>query len=200
MRARVESWILKHAPRFIGALAVVAALLIAVAGYIITQYQPKTACEREPESHECQRLRAEGAKAQSKRVACIPFRQVGYLCPAPTYIDRGSGKPALPTRTEGGSDGGTQSSSGSSDSASPTGTVDSGGDGSSGGGDPGGGDGGGGGPSPEPPPIPGPEGPPGPPGPEGPPAPEPDPPGSALGLGVDVPILDECAIAPGLCR
>lgn len=191
---RLETWILKYSPRFIVTLTCLAVLLIGVAAYILTQYQPKTACQRDPQGRECQQLRADGAQAQTKRVACIPFRQVGYVCPAPKLVDRGSGKPALPAKT-GGSDGGTQSSS------PGTGAVSGGGDEPSGGGDPGGAGGGDGDPLPDPPPSPGPGPAPGP-SPEPEPEPTPADPGSVLGSGLDLPLIEECdtLIVKGVCQ
>lgn len=83
MIRRVEDNLVRWTPRLVVGLGVIVVLLAGVAVYTLTQYQPKTACADDPQGRECQNIRADGAKAQSKRVACIAFRQVGYVCPAP---------------------------------------------------------------------------------------------------------------------
>lgn len=101
------------------------ALLFGAVIYVILSYQPKTACQSDAKGRECQQIRADGAKAQSLRVACIPFRQVGYACPAP--------KDERTPRPTGGDDGPTQRPAGGPGPDQPDSGADPGG---GGGGDP----------------------------------------------------------------
>ena len=164
-------------------------LLLGAVIYVIASYQPKTACQSDPRGRECQQIRADGAKAQSLRVACIPFRQVGYACPAP------EGERIPPPR--GGSDGPDQRPAGGPGTDQP----DSGADPSGGGGnDPPGspappdtdppGTGGGGGSDPDDPGTGGGGGTP----------PEPTPPPTLGGLGVQTPLDPTiCSLPVSLC-
>ena len=141
-------------------------------------------CTVDPAGRECQRAKIRSDRHRSIRSACVITRKAGLGCPA-LVRKEGSDEPSSnqPSRTD----------SGGGRPPSPPVDVDADGNGGGGGSVPVG----------DPPPSGSPEPPadpptPNPPPPE-PPKPPPPPPKSVGGLGVDVPALDECGLAPILC-
>jgi hypothetical protein len=93
-----------------------------------------TACEHDAASAACQKVRREGAKAQSLATVCIYFKQAGYPCPKPgsTAAERqarrqGQAGSGSAKELNSGSDGGEAAASGGSGEAP---TPGKGGDGS----------------------------------------------------------------------
>lgn len=136
-------------------------------------------CVKNPEGKDCQKLRREVIRGQSRRTACLAFYQVGYPCPAKNPAPH-----ELRERRKARDDSSEQNSTGTlSGSGSGSGNpVGNGGDGSSDGPVPG---------SPAPPsptpPTPNPPNPPtpNPPQPPTPQPPQPPPSSPSIGSGVD---------------
>lgn len=151
--------------RFVVGFAISILLLLGAVIYVVAAYQPKTACERDPDSRECQRLTVARDQARNVRSACVILHKAGYKCPvgdvrkriehrkdkADNNKEKSSNEPASRSSSSTGTAGGSEPSS----PGSP-GSVD-------------GGTSGGNGPS-------GPPSPPAPPSPPSPPTPSPNPP------------------------
>lgn len=79
---RAEDWLMKNSPRILTGLLAIVVVLIGVAVYILIQYQPKTACQTNPQGRECQQIKVESDKARTPRSACVITRLAGLGCPA----------------------------------------------------------------------------------------------------------------------
>lgn len=56
-------------------------ILLGAIVYVITNYQPETACQVDPTSRECQKLKIESDKDRTPRSACVITRRAGLGCP-----------------------------------------------------------------------------------------------------------------------
>lgn len=79
--SRFEERLVKWSPRITLILSATVVVLAGVAVYILTQYQPKTACERDPSSRACQKIKVESDKERNVRSACVILHKAGYKCP-----------------------------------------------------------------------------------------------------------------------
>ena len=73
----------RRSVRWFGAFFVLAFFVLACAiGYVITSYQPKTACQTDPSGRECQAIKIDSDLARSASSACVVTVIAGYGCPA----------------------------------------------------------------------------------------------------------------------
>lgn len=78
---RLDDKLIKWTPRITAILSFIVVLLAGTAVYILMEYQPKTACERNPVGKACQAIKIESDKARSVRSACVILKKAGYPCP-----------------------------------------------------------------------------------------------------------------------